>query len=105
MTDRDDMSDIKGGVAKMLRRLGMGDVQVLMELQEDWDEIAGRPWAGRSRPMGIQRGELLVESTDPGMVSMLRYAEAALREALAERFGQNLVTAVKVVPPPPGGPR
>ncbi len=99
------MADISGGVARMLRRLGMGDVRVLMDLQENWDEIAGRPWAGASRPMGIKGGELAVEAFDPGMVSMLRYATGGLVRAVEERIGEGQVDRVKVIPPPAGGPR
>ncbi len=103
--DRPDMHDISSGVARMLRKLGMGDVQVLLELKEDWDTIAGRPWAGASRPIGITAGELVVEALEPGAVSMLRYATGALVKAVDDRFGKGQVDRVKVIAPPPGGPR
>jgi hypothetical protein len=105
MKDKGDMADISGGVARLLRRLGMGDVRVLMDLQENWDEIAGRPWAEASRPMGITGGELAVEAFDPGVVSMLRYATGSLVKAVEERIGSGHVDRVRVIAPPAGGPR
>lgn len=105
MTGRNEMPDISTGVARMLRRLGMGDVRILLDLQQDWDDIAGRPWAGTSRPIGISRGELVVEALDPGTVTLLRYACSALVEAVEDRVGKGHVDRVKVVPPPAGGPR
>lgn len=99
------MPDISTGVARMLRRLGMGDVRVLLELQQDWDDIARHPWAGASRPIGISRGELVVEAFEPGSVTFLRYACSGLVEAVQERVGTGHVDRVKVVPPPTGGPR
>lgn len=104
MKDRNEIPNISGGVARMLRRLGMGEVRVLLELQEDWDDIAGRPWAGASRPMGITGGELVVEALDSGSVSLLRYATEALVAAVGERVGSGHVDRIRVVPPPVGGP-
>jgi hypothetical protein len=105
MKDRGDMADLTGGIGRMLRNLGMGDIRMLLDLQAEWDEIAGRPWAGVSRPMGVSDGELLVEASDPGTVSLLRYATGALVKAVEDRFGVGPVDRVRVVSPPPGGPR
>ncbi len=105
MKDKGDMADLSGGIGRMLRNLGMGDIRMLLDLQAEWDEIAGRPWAGASRPMGVADGELLVEALDPGTISLLRYATGALVKAVEDRFGPGPVDRIKVVPPPPGGPR
>lgn len=105
MKDRPEMTAISSGVARMLRRLGMGDVETLIQLKDDWDAVSGRPWAGVSRPMGIRDGELVVEALDPGQVTLLRYAAGSLVKAIEERFGAGTIDRVRVVAPPPGGPR
>jgi hypothetical protein len=80
----------------------MGDLDVLLELQEEWDGLAGRPWAGASRVVGIERRTVVVQAFEAGSVSFLRYGEAALLEAISERFGPGVATAVRVIPPPRG---
>ena len=49
-------------LADVLRRLGMAPVEVLVDLEEHWDEIAGDPWVGVSRPVVLRDGELVVEA-------------------------------------------
>jgi predicted nucleic acid-binding Zn ribbon protein len=83
----------------------MGDLDVLLELQEEWDSLAGRPWAGASRVVGIERGTVVVQAFESGSVSFLRYGEAALLQAIEERFGPGVATSVRVIPPPRGGNR
>lgn len=71
----------------------------MLRLRDNWDELAGPPWAGVSQPLGLQGGELLVEAAVPGLVATLRYAERALVATLAEALGTDAVKVVRVVPP------
>ena len=96
---RDDLHRIDGDVRRALSRLGLGEVETMLHLRDDWDDLAGPPWAGVSQPLGLQGGELVVEAAVPGLVATLRYAERALVETLSEALGEGRVRVVKVVPP------
>ena len=100
-----DLEGLGGALRRVVGRLGMGDLDVLLELQADWDGLAGRPWAGTSRVVGIERGTVVVQAFEAGSVSFLRYGEAALLEAIEERFGPGVATSVKVIAPPRGSSR
>jgi hypothetical protein len=98
----DDLEPLDEGVRRALARLGLVDVEVMLRLRSDWDELAGAPWAGTSRPLGLAAGELVVEASVPGHVSTLRYAAASLAGRLAEALATRRIDRVKVVPPRTG---
>lgn len=105
MSRKGDLEGMGAALRRVVGRLGMGDLDVLLELQEEWDALAGRPWAGASRVVGIERGTVVVQAFESGLVSLLRYGEAALLQAIAERFGPGVVMSVRVIPPPRRGNR
>ena len=105
MSRKGDLEGMGDALRRVVGRLGMGDLDVLLELREEWDDLAGPPWAGASRVVGIERGVVVVQAFEAGSVSFLRYGEAALLEAIEERFGPRVATSVKVIPPPRGAPR
>lgn len=94
-----DLTPLDDGVRRALARLGLVDVEVMLRLRAEWDEMAGAPWAGVSRPLGLSDGELVVEAAQPGLVATLRYAAPALAGRLAATFHSARVDTVKVVPP------
>lgn len=100
-----DLEGLGDGLRRLVGRLGIGDMDVLLDLREHWDEIAGPPWAGASRVVGIERGTVIVEANDAGSVAFLRYGEGSLLAALAERFGPATASSVRVIAPPAGGRR
>ncbi|MGD2060771.1 MAG: DUF721 domain-containing protein, partial [Acidimicrobiia bacterium] len=83
----------------MFRKMGLPDPVVMAALSAEWDEIAGPPWTGRSRPLYIKGTTLVVEATSASMIAFLRYGETTLLETLAERFGEGTVGAVDIRPP------
>jgi hypothetical protein len=79
--------------------MGLPDPVLMSQLIDDWDELAGNPWVGRSRPVVIKGRTLVVEASAPSMVAFLRYGSTQLVEALTARFGEGVVDQVEVVPP------
>jgi len=92
----DGPAPIRDVLDEVLRRLGVGRPLDAAQLVAEWDDVAGEPWAGRSRPASLEGGELVVEAFDGAAASLLRYQVAALIDRLDERLGQGLVTAVRV---------
>ena len=91
-----DLEPVSGFLDQVLRRFGMPDPVDLSRLVEEWPELAGEPWGTRSRPAGLDRGELLVEVDDGSVATLLRYQQAALVERLERQLGAGLVTSVRI---------
>lgn len=99
MTERGDLSPLESSLDAMFRRLGLPDPLRLSRLMDEWDEIAGEPWRGRSRPVTVEGRVLVVEANTPSTVAFLRYGETALLEAIRAHFGDGFVDRVEVRPP------
>ena len=69
------------------------------ELVAEWSSFVPSDWA-LGTPVGVRDGTLLVTVPDGARASRLRYQEKALLSAIAERFGADVCTRVrlKVVP-------
>jgi len=91
-----DLQRIGDDLAAVLRRLGLPAVDAMQRLVDDWAELAGEPWASRSRPAGLQRGELIVEVADGTSASLLRYQAGDLLRRLEEGLGARLVDTVRI---------
>ena len=70
--------------------------RVMMDLVGHWDQLAGRPWAGVSRPLGLHNGVLIVEVADGSTATVLRFQQAALMQVVNRRFGEGTVVDVKL---------
>ncbi len=81
---------------KVLGDLGVARPLDTVELMAHWDELVGEPWAGRSRPVVLEQGVLVIEVTDPIAASLLRYRREALISHLADHLGAGLVTSVQL---------
>ena len=95
----DDLSSIESSLDDMFRRLGLPAPDVLTRLTGDWGEIAGEPWSGRSKPVVIQDGTLVVEASAASMVALLRYGEADLIRRLRDLVGPDVVRRIEVRAP------
>jgi hypothetical protein len=91
-----DLERIGDDLDAVLRRLGLPGADALQRLVAEWADLAGEPWASRSRPAGLHRGELLVEVADGTTASLLRYQCGELVERLAEGLGARLVDSVHI---------
>jgi hypothetical protein len=94
-----DLSSFESSLGEVFRRMGLPDPVLMSQIGEEWDTLAGAPWAGRSRPVVIRARTLVVEASAPSMVALLRYGNAQLVEALRARFGEGVIDSVEVVPP------
>lgn len=99
MSHEKDLEPFSRSVDEMFRRMGMSDPVVMASLGSEWDELAGAPWSGRSRPLYIKGKTLVVEAVSSSMVAFLRYGESALVEALTARFGPGIIDSIDVRPP------
>lgn len=94
-----DMEPFSESLDDVFARLGLPDPVLISQIAENWDELAGKPWIGRSRPLYVRDRTLVVEASAPSMVAFLRYGESGLVEALRARFGEGVVDSVEVVAP------
>ncbi|HEX9761880.1 MAG TPA: DUF721 domain-containing protein [Acidimicrobiia bacterium] len=99
MTQGNDLEPVADTLAEVFTRLGLPNPQVMSEIHTEWDQLAGKPWTGRSKPLVIKGKTLVVEASQPSMVAFLRYGVAGLLDTLSERFGAGVITAVEVVGP------
>lgn len=96
-----DLEHFSESVDDMFARLGLPDPMVMAGISSEWDELAGPPWSGRSKPLYIRSKTLVVEAVSPSMVAFLRYGQTSLIEKLAERFGEGTIEAVDIKFPEP----
>lgn len=94
-----DLEPFSESVDDMFTRLGLPDPGVMASLSSEWEELAGPPWAGRSRPLYVKAGTLVVEAVSSSMVAFLRYDESALLKRLERRLGPRRITGIEVRPP------
>jgi len=96
---RRDLEHFSDSMDDMFRRLGLSDPVVMAALTAEWEQLAGAPWSGRSKPLYIKGTTLVVEASSASMVAFLRYGEIGLVESLQRRFGEGIVKAVDIRPP------
>ncbi|HEY7564827.1 MAG TPA: DUF721 domain-containing protein [Acidimicrobiia bacterium] len=94
MTGPEPLEDV---LKSLLARLDLPAPSVMVTLREEWDEVAGPQWAGRSRPVYVRGQELVVEAQNAALVSVLRYGIGELCERLDQRLGKGVVESVRVV--------
>ncbi|HEY4584458.1 MAG TPA: DUF721 domain-containing protein [Acidimicrobiia bacterium] len=94
-----DLSSFESSLGEVFRKMGLPDPVLMSELIDEWEELAGNPWVGRSRPVVIRGRTLVVEASSPSMVAFLRYGATQLVETLSARFGAGVVDQVEVTPP------
>jgi hypothetical protein len=99
MSSGSDLEPFAESVDEVFRRMGISNPVVMSSIVSEWDELAGPPWSGRSRPLYIQGSTLVVEADSPGMVAFLRYGASSLVSVIEERFGPDVVGNVDVRPP------
>ncbi|HXV70442.1 MAG TPA: DUF721 domain-containing protein [Acidimicrobiia bacterium] len=99
MNNRGDLEHFSDSLDDMFRRMGLSDPAVMAALSTEWDELAGVPWAGRSRPLYVKGSTLVVEASSGSMIAFLRYGEVNLLTTLAKRFGEGAITGIDIQPP------
>jgi hypothetical protein len=99
MTNSGDLSSFESAVGDVFRKMGLPDPAVMKEIMDNWDGVAGDPWAGRSKPVIVQGDTLIVEASTPSLVAFLRYAKSDLLESLETLLGKGKIEHIEVRPP------
>jgi len=99
MSDVGDLSSFESSLADLFRKIGLPDPLVMSQITDDWDSVAGEPWAGRSKPIIIKGSTLIVEASTPSLVAFLRYAVSDLEEKLETLVGKGIIERIEVRPP------
>ncbi|HEX6945981.1 MAG TPA: DUF721 domain-containing protein [Acidimicrobiia bacterium] len=94
-----ELEPLAEGLEKVFGKLGLPDPKVMSAVMEEWAELAGPPWTGKSKPVVVRGHTLVVEASSPSQVAFLRYGITKLLTTLGERFGEGVITDVDVVPP------
>jgi predicted nucleic acid-binding Zn ribbon protein len=94
-----DLEHFSESVAEMFTRLGLPDPVVMAGVSSEWEELAGPPWSGRSRPLYMKGTTLVVEAVSPSMIAFLKYGETELLRRLSERFGDGVVASIEIKAP------
>ena len=96
MTSDDGLRPIGAGLEKMLRALGMPETIDVASLVDDWATIAGEPFGSMSSPASFGDGVLTLRAEDGVAASLLKYRVGDLIGRLSERFGDGVVTSVRI---------
>ena len=99
MTSDNDLQPFSESVDDLFRRMGISAPVVMSAVIAEWDDLAGPPWSGRSKPLYIRGTTLVVESASSSMIAFLRYGASSLVSVMEERFGPGIVDNVDVRPP------
>jgi hypothetical protein len=91
-----DLTSFQTSIEEMFRKLGLSDPMTLARLTGSWDDLAGTPWAGRSKPLFIQGKTLVVEASASSMVAFLRYGSATLVSKLDDVLGRGVIERIEV---------
>ncbi len=94
--DRNDMSSFETTMMEMFRRLGLPDPLLVGRIKNEWEQIVGSPWLGRSEPVTVQGKTLVVAADSPSLVAFLRYGVDDLLKTLQERFGPGVIESIEV---------
>ena len=92
---RPDPTPIDDLLGTIVERAGASPDLSVTKLVSSWDDIVSERWRGRSRPIGVREQTLLVEVPEGADASLLRYDSADLMRRISQRFGPDLVRAVK----------
>ena len=99
MSQDHDLEPFSESIDNVFTRLGLPDPVLMSKISADWDQLAGNPWSGRSKPLYVKSHKLVVEASSPSMVAFLRYGETGLIGALQKRFGVGVVDTIEVISP------
>lgn len=86
-------------IRRILDGLGVGDLDQWKRICDEWPDVVGVPWNRQARPISLTDGVLTVEAMTPAAIGVLRYGTKGLIERLGERYGEGVVTEVRLRPP------
>ena len=95
-SERRDPKEISDVLGSVIERASVNIDVRQGDLVARWKEIAPGDWAEVARPVGIREQTLLVEVGSGTAGSVLKYQTQHLLDAIAEEFGADLVTSVRL---------
>lgn len=98
-------SELAALLDRVVRGMGAPGTDAVELVFGRWSEVVGGVLAGRTRPVALEHGTLVLESHDPAVVSHVRWLEQDLLARLAELLGPGRVQAVEVRVRRPGSRR
>jgi predicted nucleic acid-binding Zn ribbon protein len=66
------------------------------QLVSEWESFAPDDWVTFGKPVGVRDETLLVAVDDGSAATVLRYQIEDLKSAIEERFGEGVVSSVRV---------
>ena len=95
----EDLESFADSLNEVFARLGLPDPVLMARITSNWEDLAGKPWVGRSKPLFVRGKTLVVEASSPSMVAFLRYGESTLVEALEKHLGRDVIDSVEILSP------
>ncbi len=87
---------IGDSIARLSRRLGLGDSSGLSAVFEQWDEVVGALLAAHTRPERLRDGELVVIVDEASWATQVRFLGDTIIEKCNERAGQKMVERITI---------
>jgi hypothetical protein len=94
-----DLEPFSESLDEVFARLGLPDPVLMSQIADEWEDLAGKPWVGRSKPLYVRGRTLVVEASSPSMIAFLKYGESSLLESLRKRFRPGEIESIEIVPP------
>lgn len=91
-----DPEEISNLLATVIEKAAVGVDMRHSQLVSEWDSVAPPDWVQFGTPVGVKGGTLLVAVPDGSTASLLKYQIEDLKTVLAQRFGDDLITGVRI---------
>lgn len=101
MRGRHEPARLGDVIRSILAGLGVGDLNQWQQICDEWTDVVGTPWDRQAKPVALTDGVLTVEAITPAAVGVLRYGTRGLIERLCVRYGDGVVTDVRLRSPGP----
>jgi predicted nucleic acid-binding Zn ribbon protein len=88
--------EISSVLAAVIEKAAVGVDIRHSQLVSDWPSVVPEDWARFGTPIGVKAGTLLVQVPDGSAASLLKYQVEDLKRVLAEQFGDDLVTGIRI---------
>jgi hypothetical protein len=88
--------EISNVLAAVIEKAAVGVDIRHSQLVNEWDSVVPEDWVRFGTPVGVKSGTLLVEVPDGSAASLLKYQIEDLKKVLGDKFGNDLITGVRI---------
>ncbi len=88
--------EISGLLATVIEKAAVGVDMRHSQLITDWNSFVPEDWIRFGTPIGVKSGVLLIEVPDGSAASLLKYQIEDLKRVVADRFGDDLITGIRI---------